>query len=311
MVMPDHWRSMYDSNSIHLPLGVPNPELQRLHRNDRVAYDYGGDESLGDHSYADKHEGMDPKIETEWQIRKFVAEYFGMISNIDFNVGRLLNWLDATGLSDDTMVVFFSDHGDMLGQHGSYCGIKRYPYRSSAQVPLLVRYPRRFAKGKRVKSLIDVAVDTMPTILETCGANIPGGVQGASYLPLLEGEGDTPTRDHVQYQLMKADFGKRAERHAKPERGIRTKEWLYVRKQDRPIYLFDQINDPNELNNLVNDPAYAFVQADLDARVLRNMDETGDRWDLEMNFPAPGFVSPQEANRNIIDVIRPSAIRVP
>lgn len=311
MVMPERWRTMYDPNTIRLPLGVPNPELQRNHLKERVEYDYGGDASLGEYSHADKHEGMDPSIETEWQIRKFIAEYYGMISNVDFNVGRILNWLDASGLAQDTMVVFFSDHGDMLGQHGSYCGIKRYPFRSSAQVPLLVRYPKRFAKGKRVRSLVDVAVDTMPTILETCVADIPRAVQGVSYLSLLEEVGDTPTRDHVQYQLMKADFGSRSERHAKPERGIRTKEWLYVRKKDRPLYLFDQVNDPSELANLVDDPAYAAVQAELDARVVTNMKQTGDGWDLEMDFPPPNFVSNKEANRHLIEVLRPSAIEVP
>lgn len=178
-------------------------------------------------------------------------------------------------------------------------------------MPLLIRYPKRFAKGKRVKSLVDVAVDTMPTILETCVAEIPRGVQGVSYLSLLEGVEDSATRDHVQYELMKADFGGRAERHAKPERGIRTKEWLYVRKKERPLYLFDQIGDPNELINLVNDPAYAAIQAQLDARVLRNMEETGDGWDLEMSFPPPNFVSREEANRYLVEAIIPSAIEVP
>ena len=234
-----------------------------------------------------------------------------MISNVDYNVGRMLNWLDAQGLAEDTIVVFFSDHGDMLGQHGSYCGIKRQAYRASAQVPLLIRYPGRFAAGKRVTSLVDVAVDTMPTLLETCGADIPDGVQGSSYLSLLESDGDEPTRDHVQFELMKADFGGRSERHVKPERGIRTKDWLYVRKQDRPLYLFDQNADPDEVVNLVNNPAYAAVQAELDARVTRNMQETGDAWDLEMDFPSPGFMSHPEGKAYLEDIVKPAAIEVP
>lgn len=234
-----------------------------------------------------------------------------MISSVDFNVGRLLNWLDAQDLAKDTIVVFFSDHGDMLGQHGAYCGLKRQAYRAAAQVPLLVRYPAQFAAGKRVSSLVDVAVDTMPTLLETCDETIPDSVQGISYLSLLKGNSDTPTRDHVQYELMKADFGGRSERHVKPERGIRTKDWLYVRKEDRPLYLFDQNADRDEVVNLVNDPAYADIQAELDARVLRNMAETGDAWNLEMDFPSPGFMTHAEGKTYLEEVVKPAAIEVP
>ena len=311
MEMPEHWRGTYDPDRIALPKGTPDPELQKRRARERVLFDHDGDDRFGDRSKADKIEGQDPEIETEWQIRKFVAEYYGMISNVDWSVGRLLNWLDANGLAEDTIVIFFSDHGDMLGQHGSYCGIKRQAYRSSAQVPLLVRHPRRFAKGKRVQSLVDVAVDTMPMLLEACGVAIPDGVQGTSYLSLLEGDDDEPTRDHVQFELMKADFGGRSERHARPERGIRTKDWLYVRKRDRPLYLFDQNADRDEIFNLVDDPACAGIQAELDARVLKNMDETGDAWNLEMDFPPLGYLTHEEGKEYLQNVVLPAAIEVP
>ena len=311
MEMPEHWRNMYNLNEIELPKGTPNPELQKRRAAERLKLDFDGDNRFGEHSKADKVEGQDPDVENEWQIRKFVAEYYGMISNIDFNVGRLLNWLDAKKLSNNTIVIFFSDHGDMLGQHGSYCGIKRQAYRSSAQVPLLIRYPSRFGSGKRVSHLIDVAVDTMPTILETCGVDIPTGVQGLSYLSMLDSTSDGPTRDHVQYELMKADFGGRSERHVKPERGIRTKDWLYVRKEDRPLYLFDQNADRDELFNLVGNPEYSTIQAELDARVIKNMEETADAWDLEMDFPPPGYMSHKEGKDHLLNVVKPAAIEVP
>ena len=169
MDMPDHWRAMYDPDRIiTLPPGTPDPDLQRRCMAERIDKDYDGRADHAERSKADKIDGMDPDVETEWQIRKFVAEYYGMISNVDFNVGRLLNWLDGSGLAENTIVVFMSDHGDMLGQHGSYCGIKRQAYRSSAQVPLLIRWPGRFKAGKRVEALVDVAVDSMPTLLQAC-----------------------------------------------------------------------------------------------------------------------------------------------
>ena len=159
-------------------------------------------------------------------------------------------------------------------------------------------------------SLVVVAVDTMPTLLELAGVDIPDGVQGVNYLTLLEGA-DAPTRDHVQFELMKAEFGGRGQRHARPERGIRTKDWLYVRKADRPLYLFDQNNDRFETQNLVNDPAYADVQSQLDARLLENMDATGDDWNLEMDFPPPNFMTHGEAHRYLLEEIKPRAIEVP
>ena len=178
----------------------------------------------------------------------------------------------------------------------SYMGVvlKRRVYRSSAQVPLLIRYPARFARAKYVDFQVDLAVDTMPSILETCGAEIPEGVHGVSYLSLLEGNGDTPTRERVQIALMKADIGGRSERHVNPERGIPTKEWLFVRKEDRPLYLFDQLDDRDEVHNLVNDPVCAEVQATHDTRMLRNMEATGDALDLEMDFPPPEYTTHAE-----------------
>ena len=310
MDMPDNWRHMYDPEKITLPKGTPNPELQKRRAQERTLLEFDGDDNYGERSKVDKIPGQDPEIETEAQIRKFVAEYYGMISNVDHNVGRMLNWLDAKGLADDTIVIFFSDHGDMLGQHGSYCGLKRQSYRSSAHVPLLVRYPAKFQKGKRVDTLVDVAVDTMPTLLEACGVDIPEGVQGTSYMSLLENVDNVAIRDHVQFELMKADFGGRPERHVKPERGIRTKEWLYVRKQDRPLYLFDQVNDPDEIHNLVDDPKYADIQAELDARVIKNMKDTGDEWELEMDFPPPNYLTHKEGAEYLMNVVKPNAIEV-
>lgn len=311
MDMPENWKQMYDPNAIKLPPRTPNSTLQRKCFAERLEKEFNGNRDFGELSKADKFPGWDMEAEEEWQIRKFIAEYYGMISNVDFNVGKLLNWLDATGIAENTIVVFFSDHGDMLGQHGSYCGIKRQAFRSSAQVPLLVRYPQHFPAGRRVTSLVDVAIDTMPTLLDVAGVRIPDSVQGASYLPLLQASQEEHTRDHVQFELMKADFGGRGQRHVSPERGIRTKDWLYVRKKERPIYLFDQNADPLENNNLIDDPQYADIQAVLDAQVLKNMQATGDSWNLEMDFPPANFLTHAEAKIHLTEVVMPSAIEVP
>ena len=248
--------------------------------------------------------------ETEDEIRQFIAEYYGMISNIDFNVGRILNWMDARGIAEDTLVVFFSDHGDMLGQHGHYCGVKRLAYRASMQVPIIVRYPGHFPAGHVANPMIDVSIDTMPTMLELCGIEVPQEVQGRSYLPLLQGN-QAPTRDHVFYELMLQADGTEGDAQPVPRRGIRTREWLYVCEEDRPFMLFDLTNDPGEDHNLVGDPSFSATISRLHARVLKIMEETGDAWDKGHQFPPPDFVTHADAAEAHGRELRERAIVVP
>ena len=140
MDMPDHLRRIYKPEEVPLPVGVPDPELQarvQKHRNEVLC---GGDPRAGHKSHASHETKPKGEIETEAEIREFIAEYYGMIHNIDWNLGRILNQLDALGIAEDTMVIFLSDHGDMLGQHGSFCGIKNQGFRAAMHVPLIVRY---------------------------------------------------------------------------------------------------------------------------------------------------------------------------
>ena len=297
MAMPEHWRCMYDPEKIAPPKG------EKLNFSKPIK---GTD---GDR----KERAPENRSEVERKIREFVSGYYGLISSVDFNVGRLLNWLDAKLLAENTIVVFLSDHGEMLGQHGSYCGKKELPFRAAAQVPLLVRCTGRFAGGKRASSLVDAAVDTMPTLLQACGIAVPQATQGISYLSILEG-GDIPTRDHVQYQLLAFKMNHGSEDDWKlsiVRRGIRTRKWLYVRKLDQPLFLFDQCSDRDELVNLANDPAYAEILTELDGRVRRNMDETGDAWGLASYIPPPDRMLRKEVGAHLRDVVIPAAIEVP
>jgi len=247
--------------------------------------------------------------ETEEEIRQFIAEYYGMVSNIDHNIGRILNCLDRLGMTQNTMVIFLSDHGDMLGQHGYYCGYKPTAYKSAMQVPFIVRYPEKFAAGKKVDALIDVSVDTMPTLLELCSVDIPEAVQGVSYLPLLDGTKEE-VRTSVRYQTFKMVDGVRHEFTPVPERGIRTKEWLYVRQPKRRKMLFDLKNDPDELNNLVDDLAYSSIMDDFDKKIESQMKETGDDWELHLNFPPENFLTHEESKKFLEDELLKNAISV-
>jgi len=225
----------------------------------------------------------------ERAAREFLAKYYGLVANVDDNLGRVLDWLDANGLADNTLVLLVSDHGDLAGEHGRF-GKKRC-YRNSMQAPLIVRCPSRFAAGQKVSHLVDPSVDTMPMILDLLNIPVPDAVQGTSYVPLLTGSSE-PTRGAIHYEILMEKEG--PECFPIPERGIRTQEWLYVRTADAPMGLFDLRNDPLEMQNLVGQPSHASIQAQLDQRVREHIERTNDRWDIEAVFPPPDFQTHEE-----------------
>lgn len=281
--MPESYKKLYRPEEMPLRPTSADIELQKQvtrelkDNNFPVASGRWGIDADGAQDYDD-----------EAAVRKYLALYYGMTANVDHNVGILLNWLDKKGLQEDTLVILLSDHGDMTGEHGYRCGTKKTIYKQAMQVPFIVRYPGRFAGGKAVKSLVDVSVDTMPAILDLCGLAIPDSVQGTSFVPLLEDPSST-TRDAVFYEVNKELEG--PERFPIPERGVRTRDWLYCRTPDKPKLLIDLKNDPDELNNLVDNPKYAPQIEKLETVLSEHMKKTGDDFSAEAIFPPEGFLT--------------------
>lgn len=309
MDMPDRLRRIYKPEEVPLPPGVPNPDLQRAVQAYRNEVLCGGDPRSAHKSHAAHEKKPAGEPETEAEIREFIAEYYGMIHNIDWNLGRILNQLDALGIAENTMVVFLSDHGDMFGQHGSFCGIKNQAFRAAMHVPLIIRYPERFAP-RRTEAMVDVGVDMMPTLLDLCGIDMPDETHGRSYLPVLDGLSDE-SRDAIMYQVFTQKGGNPTEFIPYAERGIRTKEWLYVRRKDARAMLFDERADCHEQTNLVDDPAHAALMDAFDARISAHMEATGDDWDMAADFPPPDWVTHAEAKEHLENVLLPNAIHVP
>ena len=310
MNMPEYLRNLYDPETVPLPVGVPNPKLQEEVQNQRNKDYCGGDPKARHHSHAAYDTKPPGEPETEAEIRQFIAEYYGMIHNIDQNVGRILNRLDALDIAGDTMVIFLSDHGDMLGQHGSFCGIKNQPYRAAMQVPLIIRYPARFAPGQKTDAMVDVGVDMMSTLLDLCGIPVPEGVHGESYLPVLDGKA-AEARDAIMYQVFTQIDGNPGEFAPYAQRGIRTRDWLYVRHKDRRVKLYDLQNDYYEQKNLVEDAQHTALMDAFDARIAEHMRTTGDDWDMAADFPPPDFLTHAEAKVYLEEELLPSAIVVP
>jgi arylsulfatase A-like enzyme len=284
--MPDYLKKLYRPEEIPLSPTAGNLEIQQRITNELVSNGFPVASGVWGFRGSDEMQHED-----EESVRNYLSLYYGMTANVDHNVGIILNWLDAHGLSDDTVVILLSDHGDMAGELGYRCGTKKTPYRQVCRVPLLIRYPKRFQAGLRVKNLVDVSVDTMPTLLELCGINIPKGVQGLSYLPQLDGS-TMATRNEVFYEVNKELEG--PERFPIPERGVRTLNWLYTRTPDGPKILIDLQKDPQELTNLVQDIGYREQIALMDRKLTEHMKSTDDDWKTEAVFPPPGFLTHEE-----------------
>jgi arylsulfatase A-like enzyme len=131
----------------------------------------------------------------------------------------------------------------------------------------------------------------MPTLLELCGIPTPGGVQGMSYLPLLEGDG-SPVRGEIYYEICMEKEGPEA--FPVPERGVRTHDWLYVRTEQNPTALFHLAEDPLEMDNLVSSERHRDVAGHLDGLLRTHMAATGDGWDVAAHFPPENFQSHEE-----------------
>lgn len=215
--------------------------------------------------------------EATW--RQFRATYYGLVSHIDDQLGRLFRTLEEHGRLADTLIIFTSDHGEYMGDHWLF--EKELFYEPAARVPMIVSDPSAAADGTRgtVDSRFVESVDVLPTILDAVGHELPSPVQGRSLVPLLHGA-DVPWRDAVY-----GDWDFRFY-HAGEELGLpldRCRAWMvrdndfkYVHFNGLPPMLFDLRKDPDELTNVANDPAYGSVVADRMRALLEWRQSTED-----------------------------------
>ena len=234
---PEAYRQLYDADAIELRPNVP-PQLAEAAR--------------------------------EW-----IAGYYAHCTALDDCLDALLQTLQEEGLAEDTLFVFTSDHGDMLGSQGEVK--KQRPWEESIRVPFLLRWPRRFGwEGCKVDALLDTP-DILPTLLSLCGIPIPGTVEGQDFAATIE-RGSDPSGGaaliycpHPFGQFLRQDGGREY-------RGLRTRRHTYVRDMHGPWLLYDNERDPFQLKNLVNRPEELSLQAALDAQLQRKLKERGDEF---------------------------------
>ena len=203
-----------------------------------------------------------PTAASDEEGRMMRAVYFGLVSEVDFHVGRILDGLKEAGKESETLVIFTSDHGEMLGDH--FCWGKGGWLDSSQHVPLVIRDPRANRRGVRTDALTE-SVDVAPAILDWLGLDIPPALDGESLLPLARGE--PPPREWRKAATWEFDFRDLDARCFAPEfrrppdlRAMtvrRSRRWKYVRFNGLPPLLFDLERDPGEFDNLAPRPDFA------------------------------------------------------
>jgi iduronate 2-sulfatase len=195
---------------------------------------------------------------TEQQQREVVRGYYACISFMDEQLGKVLDALDRLKLSDHTLIVFWADHGYLLGLHGQW--MKTMLFEGAARVPLLIAGPG-IARGKVCPRTVEL-LDIYPTLADLCGLTPPAGLEGKSLRPLLKNPG-AQWADPAFTQVLRLDDKRRP-----PGYSVRTERWRYTEWEHGKAgaELYDHDRDPNELTNLAADPKYTNVVAEL--RVL-------------------------------------------
>jgi arylsulfatase A-like enzyme len=272
-VIPEPYASMYDPSSLppHPNFDDPltgKPAVQRIKR---------------------KHWGTDKMTWADWQ--QLVAHYYGEISLIDAQIGRVLDYLDRLGQKDNTTVIFLSDHGDTMGAHRIWN--KDYTmYDEIYRVPFIVRWPEVTRPGSRCDTYIHHTLDLAPTLLELAGADYPDNLDGQTLVPLLKGEKQERPREAF-CEFHGCHMG------LYTIRMLQTDRYKYVFHVNDIDELYDHQNDPFELHNVAEDANYASDLQELKYKMVAWMAKTKDHlynewivyWltgDLQMASKAPG-----------------------
>jgi arylsulfatase A-like enzyme len=218
---------------------------------------------------------------TRWKYQRYMQDYLACVQGVDDNVGRLLDFLDTSGLSTNTVVIYTSDNGFFLGDHGLYD--KRFMYEHSLRVPLLVRWPG-VANAGIVPDGFALNVDFMPTFLDIARLPIPEGLHGRSLVPLLKGDARN-WRSSIYYRY----YHDPGHHNTRQHYGVRTTSHKLIHYwKSNQWELFDLSRDPNELRNLADAPAHSQVFAALKSELSRLKSELGDNDAFATELPRDG-----------------------
>ena len=277
MEVAEHARWGHDFKLIVDPNGDTTNfvrDLNRMNEEQRAnwmsAYEEENQEFL-----SDIPEGKDLAL---WKFNRYIKDYLRCIRSVDDGVGKILDYLDESGLAENTIVVYTSDQGFYLGEHGWFD--KRFMYKESFRTPLLVRYPKEIKPGTKIDKLVQ-NLDFACTFLDYAGISSPAEMQGESFRKLVAGESDE-WRDAVYYTYYEYPSVHMVKRHY----GVATERYklmhFYYDIDEWEMYNLEK--DPMEMQNVYNDPAYADVQQMLHKKLEELRDYYGDSDELNEKF---------------------------
>ena len=206
-----------------------------------------------------------PEELVKWKYQRYMKDYLSTAKSLDRNIGRILKYLDSTGLAKNTIVIYTSDQGFYMGEHGWFD--KRFMYEESLRTPFVMKYPGKIKPGMVVNDMV-VNIDFTPTILELAGIKIPEDIQGKSFVQnVLTGKTPKNWRKSMYYHYYEYPQPHKVSPHF----GVRTMRYKLIRFYG-PFdawELFDLKGDPNEMNNLYGKPGFEKITEELKAELLK------------------------------------------
>ncbi len=237
-----------------------NSTVGRLNEEQRKAWD----ETYGpiNEEFKQNYKNMSEEDLMRWRYQRYMQDYLGSVASVDEGIGQVLDYLKESGLDKNTIVVYTSDQGFYLGEHGWFD--KRFIYNESFKTPLLMKWPGVIKPGIRNDEMVQ-NLDFAQTFLEAAGITPPDDMQGESLMPLLKGEDEKWTRDAVYYHYYEYPSVHMVKKHY----GAVTKEYKLVHFYDDidEWELYDLKNDPMEMNNVFHDPAYVAIRKDMEDKL--------------------------------------------
>lgn len=210
-----------------------------------------------------------------WKYQRYVKDYLRCIDAVDDNVGRVLDYLDESGLADNTIVFYTSDQGWYLGEHGWFD--KRWMYEESFRTPLLVRWPGKVKPGSINNDMV-MNLDFAETFLDVAGVEIPADMQGKSITSVLAGNTPADWRKSVYYHYYEFPGPHSVQKHY----GVRTERYKLIHFYEKQEWeLFDLEKDPHELTSVYGQGDYADVQKELEAELKRLREQYKDDGTVE------------------------------
>lgn len=205
-----------------------------------------------------------------WKYNRYIKDYLRTVKSVDDGVGELLDYLEKNNLDDNTIVIYTSDQGFFLGEHGWFD--KRFMYEQSLRTPLLIRYPKEIQPGTEIEELVQ-NLDFAPTLLDYAGINVPKDMQGESFRKLVSGK-SSEWREAAYYTYYEYPSVHMVKRHY----GIVTKRYklIHFYYDIDEWEMYDLKKDPGEMRNIYNDPLYAAVKKELHLELEKLREQYGD-----------------------------------